>query len=364
MENTAYNQNQFQSAGPVEAAPAHRLPRSNARTVYVLDRNGVIIETNEVIAPLTGVPGEQLAGQKLAEYLDPVASARLAEVFAGTELASSAGIEAMIRCADGRERPVRGRVVAIREDAGGFSGAVVDLERALVWVAPDEGPEPSDASELLDLISDAVIEVNSEREVLSINRAGRQLFGYGAAECRAGLNLDALFVNLGARAIVELADDHGLTPNATMGRRKDGKRFIGRVRVHRMNDGDHDGCWRLIVSDLSSHREIERMAKVMEFAAGIGEFCFAILNRDCKIMYADPMFAGLFGYECADAMTGSPIGGCLRERGPESRSEQAENLPSVARALIKLPAKNNKGRAKKASLIAMGEYQLVIVSAH
>ena len=39
-------------------------------TVYVLDPNGIIIDTNEVVAPLTGFPPEQLLGNYLASFFD------------------------------------------------------------------------------------------------------------------------------------------------------------------------------------------------------------------------------------------------------------------------------------------------------
>jgi PAS domain S-box-containing protein len=365
MNNIAYNLNPApEPATRRTVRPWRSLTGPNSHTVYVLDRNGVIIESNEVVAPLTGLSPDELAGRKLASCLDPTAAGKLEAVFAQLETATSAPLEAVVLAGDGRSIPVHGRVIAIREDAGGFYGAVVDLERALVWAVPEEDPGPSEADELLDLVSDAVMESDDAGRVLSANRAGRLMFGYPGAEWEAGIELDRLFVSLDARAIAELAHDRDRTPKAIMCARQDGHRFIARIRAQRLRGPGLSGRSRLVVTDLSSHREIERMGRVLEFAAGIGDFCFAILGRDRKVKYADPMFAALFGYDAAEAMSGFPINSCLRERGPESRDPGAENLPSVTRAMIKLPARDNQGRAKKASLIAMGEYQLVIVSAN
>lgn len=100
-------------------------------TVYVLDKNGVIIDTNEVVSPLTGHPPEQLLGRRLGDYLDPESRHALLAFSERPDSMDPLILKALIRDCKGMELPVRGEVFTLQDDLGRSMGFVVRLAISL-----------------------------------------------------------------------------------------------------------------------------------------------------------------------------------------------------------------------------------------
>jgi PAS domain S-box-containing protein len=368
MNEIAYNVREYEPGrGRIQARPYRSHARSNAPTVYVLDRGGLILETNEVVEPLTGYGSDELVGQRLSDYLDPLARTNLEAIVREQSLDEVSDFEAMIICRDGRERPVRGQMAGLHDEDGRFSGLVLRLERALVWLAPqDERPRP-DYEELVDLVSDAVMELSREQDIISLNLAGRKMFGYTPLECKSGLILDLLFDPLASdqpfSSMLEASPEK--FPLIAVCRRKDGRSFVGRISVQGILVHGREGGWRLIIQELASHRDLARWARGLYYAAGLGRFSFALLDREGRLLLADPLLAGLFGYGSGEEMTGFPLENLIRDGGDQKgkEAEKGKDRLTVGRALLKLPAKDNQGGCRKVAIVALGEFQLVIVSA-
>ena len=243
-------------------------------TVYVLDRCGTIIDTNETVAPLTGYDMDELVGKGLAEYLDERSRASLSDALEARADGNNEDLEAMIKCRDRRERPVRGFMVALRDEDGRLSGLMVYLEPALVWVAPEEAEAAGQEKDLADLVSDAVIEADKSGRVTGMNRAGRGMLGYGGEDSTTDLSLSMLFDPAGTDQSLPGRWENALSPQVAICRHQNGKRFIGKVSARRRVDGG----FILVIQNLAVDKWLERFGLAMDCHSRAGNVSFAILE--------------------------------------------------------------------------------------
>jgi len=209
--------------------------------------------------------------------------------------------------------------------------------------------------------------LSREQDIISMNLAGRKMFGYSPLECKSGLILDLLFDPLASdqpfSSMLEVSPEK--FPLIALCRRKDGRRFIGRISAQALAEHDREGGWRLIIQELASQRDLARWARGLEYAAGLGRFSFALLDRQGRLLWADPLLAAMFGYGSGEEMAGFPLAGLIRGGGDQKgkEAEKGKDRLRVGRAMLKLPARDNQGRGQKAAIVALGEFQLVIVAA-
>ncbi len=127
---------------------------------------------------------------------------------------------------------------------------------------------------LVDGISDAVILIDSQKKILSWNKAAQDIFGWSGAEV-IGRKIDTLFY-LPAGAVT--SDNPEIQGGERVFTKKNGKTFPGFVRNRPLQDNENTGNV-VVISDVTGQKEMvklekqlsqsEKLATIGKLAAGI-----------------------------------------------------------------------------------------------
>lgn len=230
----------------------------NQSTVYVLDRNGVIIDTNEVMSPLTGHPPEQLLGRRLGDYLDPESRHALLTFCERPDSIDPLILKALIRNCKGMELPVRGEVFTLHDDLGRSMGFVVRL----VPGEPNSDPavRPSSDESLLELVSEAAFEADLNLKITYINGVVMKLFDYSRHDFEKGLTLAQMFApedeDKCIAYIKKVLAGEQHSAREFHFQRRDRTGFLGEVRVNLIREDDRISGIRGIIRDLTDQKEV------------------------------------------------------------------------------------------------------------
>jgi len=304
------------------------------RRVYVLDRQGRIIDTNQIFTSANFRRFENLIGSRFAEQLDPETAAALEPIIAdpdASECHSLAG-----RCGDGEDRnPVTMTVFSLFGEDGAVVGFVVHLENP----AAAETEKAEAELDLFSVIPEAALELDPELRVQRLNRPARELFQIETP----GLDFSRLLAAGDSARILPLLEltrkGIGVNPVSADFRRPDGGRFRAELRFARA-PGEGDDRLLVLIHRPESNPDDLQLALLLKYAFDLSREGIALLDHRGRILFANAAFAAAFGDARLDAIAGRSIAELAvsrRSRAPAGgrRDEVgAEGIPAVELTVI------------------------------
>ncbi len=322
--------------------------------VYVLDRSGTIIDTNEALIGFTGIPLEEISGKRLADFLDDAARQVLETMIKDED---PTGVHAFYGAinTDSKIIKVRALVHPLFDEDGRAMGFVVHMQ------AKEDGSEPVHSrlspEELLPLISDAVIECDHTMRISYANDVGLRIFGCECPEQISGREVTGLIHPDDREKVLQLLEDcfaENLQPHFSARLLRNGKSgFPGEVRVCSSGEGEAK-ILRMIIKDLSVNKEARRFRKLFQTVIGLRPEGVVLVEEDGGIELANNELARIFGYVSADHMKGININEIIDSRilkvltGPEK-----ERLESVSLQMVRARAVRKDGEEFRAALTGL-----------
>lgn len=316
-------------AGNEPKRDAASFPRPNP-TVYVLDKAGRIIDTNELVSPLIGLPLDSLIGRKIAEFMDPAMAFKTRECFRLGGGSYMPSIEGTLRDRSGRLVSVRGEAVPIVEDDGLLAGMVIRFERRLIKLAPKGGADlPGDIEDLLNSLNEPVLEFGPDLELLFQNPAAEKFFGDDAERREAHVSLiefldprDAERVARAAARAIE--DGEGFTVPVRL-KAAGAELVAARARLRGIEGPGSKRALRMVVLPGNGGDD----------SAAAGTEASAITDESGNVLHADREFAGLLGFNEPAELRGENIKNVLKkalaEAGETGEVKEAASGRQAAR---------------------------------
>ncbi|MFO8056817.1 MAG: PAS domain-containing protein [bacterium] len=332
--------------------------REETSAVYVLDRDGAIIDTNEALIGLTGMPVEELTGRHLADFLDGPARQALRTMIRDEDPSGLHAFEGALINSRGEKLAIRAMVHPLFDEKAKAMGFVVHVQEK----RPDanqENPEPRlSRDNLFSLISDAVIECDGNLRVTYLNHSGMRLFGCDGKDKITGRSvLDLIHPDDRKEALRTMedcvAERVGCRFSARL-LRGEGPSFPAELRLCPAAWEDEEKMLRLVVKDLSVKREAERFRKLFQTFIGLKPEGVVLVRGDGRIELANQHMANLLGYPGPDHLHGVNINRLVQSRilkvltGPEK-----EKLESVSLQMVRARAVNKEGKKFQVALTGL-----------
>jgi len=315
--------------------------------VYVLDRSGAIIDTNEALVGFTGIPLEELNGKPLIKLLDDAARQALENMIRDEDPTGVHAFEGAIRGKGPGNINIRALVHPLFDEHGKAMGFVVHMQEKNGASANNAAPRKLSPDELLPLISDAVIECDHTLRISYANEVGLGIFGCDSLEMVHALPLTEL-VHADDREklmhIIEdcFADDRKPHFSARL-LRNDGRSFPAEIRVYSTGESG-EKVLRMVIKDLSVKKEAGRFRRLFQTVIGLRPEGMVLVGDDGQVELANEELARIFGYLSSDDMKGININRLIDSRilkvltGPEK-----EKLESVSMQMVRARAFKKNG---------------------
>ncbi len=219
---------------------------------------------------------------------------------------------------DGTCFPVEYASTPIIED-GHIKGAVITFRDISERRAAEEKltKRTAEFEAIFNSNSDAIVFTNTEREILRINPAAEQLFGYSFEEM-AGNTSQMLYADDSdyaeqGRQRYNVSDNTEQPIYEMHYRRKDGSQFIGETLGTRVSDGEgHVIGFLGIIRDISERKrqehELKQAEEQLRLAAIAMETSEAIVitGSDERILQVNHAFSRITGYEPGEVLGRTP----------------------------------------------------------
>lgn len=241
-----------------------------ADALVVVDAvDGRVVAWNRGAEQLLGHTAAEAIGRPWAELVCPAAQAQAQWATLCSVADGESGFEARRRHRDGREVAVAVTVRAIRDASGRVSQYGL-VERALSVVSTPSGPTSIEArfADFLEVAPDAIVIVDSQGTIVSVNAQAERMFGYDRSELH-GQPIECLVPSRDRARHVDhrggfFADPRtremgsGLALHAV---RKDGSEFPVEISLGPLETGGR----RLVASairDVTARRETDHALKL------------------------------------------------------------------------------------------------------
>lgn len=200
---------------------------SDPPAVCVLDRAGIVIDTNQALARLPGF-SEDLTGKKLALFLDPDSQRELAAMLENPRSPELREFDGKIINRQGRGQMVRFTLIPLLDDDREPVGLVARME-AENSAAPQTRRLRRLLEGTMNIVSEGLAIVGREGGIEFANPALAALFGFNRPREMTGLNLNQLVRSEILRALTnpdkERMSGDSLIALETEGRTRDGRLF-------------------------------------------------------------------------------------------------------------------------------------------
>ena len=167
----------------------------------------------------------------------------------------------------------------------------------------------TEAVPALDLVSDAVIEVDNDARIIAWNRAAEQIYGWTAAEA-VGADVNALLPSMFPGTTVEAVrakvEGEGGWHGDVVHRDRKGEAHLVNTALTLVTDGDGRVIGKIAVNrDVTHWRAAQAEAEIertrMEKLVAHSSELIAVVGSDGRLSYASPAVSVLFGIDTQSA---------------------------------------------------------------
>jgi PAS domain S-box-containing protein len=268
-----------------------------------------ILSWNRAAEELYGWKEEEVLGKNLLEVIKPVAlNAAMSDVGASLTEKGYWNGEGVHRRRDGSEINVLESISVKRDTQGRNTGAVLvykditqrkRMEESLRYYA-----------DLVENVSEAIISVNSEKKLISWNKAAEKLFGWSREEVLGKTIMDFLphhFLGVDGDYVDDTLNKYGKWSGESVHYRKDGKKVDTLESITQTRDDDGDVKESVIVfNDIT---ESKKMAEALANESTSKRILIeqsrdgiVIIEQDGKVNEANHRFAEMLGYSSEEML--------------------------------------------------------------
>ena len=168
-------------------------------------------------------------------------------------------------------------------------------------------------SDILFAVSDAVISVNRDQEIIVFNKGAEAIFGYAHDEV-LGKNLDIIIPDfLKGQALASLKKAFRRKNKAlplkksfeTQGKRKNGEIFPIEISTSRLEIGE-ETIITAVIRDISERKRIESQLRKLSQVVEQSPLSVIITDKNGRIEYVNPGFTQITGYSSDDVIGVNP----------------------------------------------------------
>ncbi len=325
--------------------------------VYVLDRSGIIIDTNEALLGFTGIPLEDLTGKPLVDLLDGPARQALENMIRDEDPTGVHAFEGAVKTEGTGNISIRALVHPLFDENEKAMGFVVHMQKKNRAAGNKAVPRKLSPEELLPLISDAVIECDHTLRISYANEVGLGIFGCDSLEMIHGLPVADLVHADDREKLMHIIEDCFAENRKPLFSarllRNDGRSFPAEIRGY-SSDESGEKVLRMVIKDLSVKKEAGRFRRLFQTVIGLRTEGVVLVSDDGEVELANKELARIFGYIGPEEMKGTNINQLIESRilkvltGPEK-----EKLESVSMQMVRARAFKKNGEEFRVALTGL-----------
>jgi len=295
--------------------------------IYFKDARGRNLVFNQAFQDLTGMTYSDIAG-KTDDELFPREMVEICrnsddEVFGSGK---TCRFEEVFNLDDGRKMvfdsikspifDLNGKVVGLI----GISRDITEKKRAEEALRESEQKYRS----LFEDSRDAIYLIDRDGQIIDVNRAILDLFGYTRNEM-IRMNVRELYADASdtVRIIEELEQEGTVRDLEERLVKKDGEEVICLITVTHRKAEDSTITYQGIIRDITKQKAIEKQLRIQSIAMASSINGMTIIDLDGRVTYVNSSFLNLWGYENERNVVGKPVVALWRDEEKASEVSKA-----------------------------------------